>query len=368
MMKKLELRGQRISAALFASVLRKPEAGRVYYICGKEDWSIRNDGENIIREIQIAGMANAQLRTGVKGIVHSLVHFGSLPLTAGGVNNPWSQYNHLVSTVFHGDFGINENIDRNLEAFLNNIQRIDCVVASCSIMAERLARWGVPNSKIRLIPLGVDLQRCIAVRRQSRERLRMEHGIQDDEFCIGSWQKDGCGWGEGMEPKWIKGPDILVETLAEVQARGAKIVVILTGPARGYVKDELSKHGVRYIHKTFHRRGDLLSFMGLSDMCIVTSREEGGPKAILEAMALNVPVVSTAVGMAPDIIEDGVNGFLRPIGDVGGLAEATYSIYGNRNLASSLAIAAFDTVQQHDWRRIANRYMSDLYVPLLSSR
>ena len=139
----MKLLPRRISAALFAGILRKPEVRRVYYICDKREWATRDDGQNITREIRTAGTVDAQLRTNVTGIVHSLVHFGSLPLTAKGLKNPWSQYNQLVSTVFHGDFGINEPaIEKNLEIFLNNAHRFERVVTSCSIMTERLLRWG----------------------------------------------------------------------------------------------------------------------------------------------------------------------------------------------------------------------------------
>ena len=79
---------------------------------------------------------------------------------------------------------------------------------------------------------------------------------------ICSFQKDGIGWGEGLEPKLIKGPDIFVETMRNLKAAGLPVVAMLTGPARGYVKLMLDKYNVPFIHNysgNSHRLGRLLS-------------------------------------------------------------------------------------------------------------
>ena len=67
-------------------------------------------------------------------------------------------------------------------------------------------------------------------------------------FVVGSFQKDGVGWGEGLEPKLIKGPDVLVAALEQVHAEAPGLVVLLTGPARGYVRQELDRLGIPYRH------------------------------------------------------------------------------------------------------------------------
>jgi len=56
-------------------------------------------------------------------------------------------------------------------------------------------------------------------------------------------------------------------------------------------------------------------YFQLCDMYIISSREEGGPKAVLESMACGVPLISTKVGMAPDIINHGKDGFLCDVED-----------------------------------------------------
>jgi glycosyltransferase involved in cell wall biosynthesis len=82
------------------------------------------------------------------------------------------------------------------------------------------------------------------------------------------------------------------------------------------------------------------------DLYLVTSRTEGGPKAILEAMATGVPIVSTKVGMAPDIIKEGYNGLLAEVEDVAMLSEQAIRITEDKKLANRLADNAFKYYQK----------------------
>ena len=68
-------------------------------------------------------------------------------------------------------------------------------------------------------------------------------------FVVGSFQKDGVGWGEGLEPKLVKGPDVLVARARAPRAPEVpELFVLLTGPARGYVRRELERLGIPYRH------------------------------------------------------------------------------------------------------------------------
>jgi glycosyltransferase involved in cell wall biosynthesis len=59
-----------------------------------------------------------------------------------------------------------------------------------------------------------------------------------------------------------------------------------------------------------------------ADILVLPSRQESLPNVLLEAFAASLPVVCTAVGGMPELVHDGVNGFLRPAGDAAGLADA----------------------------------------------
>ena len=57
--------------------------------------------------------------------------------------------------------------------------------------------------------------------------------------CNWIFSKDGEGWGEGLIPKLIKGPDIFIETVKQIKQKKLKIFILLLGPVRGFVKKEL---------------------------------------------------------------------------------------------------------------------------------
>ena len=112
----------------------------------------------------------------------------------------------------------------------------------------------------------------------------------------------------------VKGPDLFLEAVEKL-ARDFPVFVLLTGPARGYVKTGLDEMGVPYAHHFLDDYLQIVSAYHALDLYLMTSREEGGPKAILECAATGVPLVSSRVGMAPDVITDGATGFLVEVGD-----------------------------------------------------
>jgi glycosyltransferase involved in cell wall biosynthesis len=146
--------------------------------------------------------------------------------------------------------------------------------------------------------------------------------VPETAFVVGSFQKDGVGWGEGLEPKLIKGPDALVAVLTRLHARIAELFVLLTGPARGYVMQGLERAGIPYRHVLLGDVDEVASAYRAIDVCVVASRDEGGPRAVLESMATGVPLVTTRVGQAADLVEHGVDGWMVEVDDIDALARS----------------------------------------------
>jgi glycosyltransferase involved in cell wall biosynthesis len=121
------------------------------------------------------------------------------------------------------------------------------------------------------------------------------------------FSKDGVGWRNGSEPKLVKGPDIFLRVIQQLKSR-YKIHVLLSAPARGYIKSGLESLGIPYQHFHLKKYWDIVRLYQALDLYLVTSREEGGPKAMLESLACGIPLVTTRVGMVPDVIIDKYNG------------------------------------------------------------
>ena len=78
---------------------------------------------------------------------------------------------------------------------------------------------------------------------------------------------------------------------------------------------------------------------------VITSETEGFCNAIMEYMACSIPVVATDVGGNPELIEDGVNGVLIPVGDYQELAKRLIEMISNRSLATSLGTSGYKSIR-----------------------
>ena len=87
------------------------------------------------------------------------------------------------------------------------------------------------------------------------------------------------------------------------------------------------------------RREDVFEILRVSDVLLLTSAHEGMPNVIVEAMVAGVPVVATRVGGVPDLIHDGVHGFLHDVGDITGMARSLERLLTNPVLRQQMGNA-----------------------------
>tara|TARA_B100000315_G_C14574873_1_gene587412 strand:- start:1651 stop:2157 length:507 start_codon:yes stop_codon:yes gene_type:complete len=164
-----------------------------------------------------------------------------------------------------------------------------------------------------------------------------------------------------MEPKLVKGPDILVKVVKRL-ARNYPVFVLLCGPARGYVIRRLEQLNIAYHHMLVTHHYDLPVYYHAADCYLIPAREEGGPLSLLESLASNVPVVSTRVGMAPDIICHGENGFLADVDDVEGLTNSVAKFADRPCLREQCMTRGSKTVLNYGWERITHALIDDVYA------
>lgn len=329
----------------------------------RADWAIRWWGNFIAEEANKASPGIALVTTNPAKLTTGVVEFGSQYqwLTWRRVLSPRCR---MVSTFFHGKREDGKEVSDHIDQFLESVPQLDRIVASASIVRDRLLSWGVAAEKISLIPIGCETGRFLPAVDEQRRAARARFGVQDGEIVIGSFQKDGVGWGDGMEPKLIKGPDVFLAAIEQLK-KDIPVFVLLSGPARGYVKQGLERLGVRYGHYYAADRDELAKLYHALDLYLVTSREEGGPMALMESMSSGVPVVSTRVGMAPDLIEPGVSGELTDSGDVSAIVRAAKQILALSDNAAAMKLAARKSVLVADWSVVARRHVDEVWNPLL---
>jgi glycosyltransferase involved in cell wall biosynthesis len=229
---------------------------------------------------------------------------------------------------------------------------IDRIQVTHTEMHEIVLSSGIEPTKVFRIPLGVDLDVMRLATPAHRTTARAALGLPRSAFVVGSFQKDGDGWGPGTVPKLVKGPDVLLAALERLRELVPELTLLLSGPARGFVRSGLERLGIPFVHVQPAGYAEVASLYHALDAYLVTSRQEGGPRAVLEAMATGVPLVSTRVGQATDLVRHGENGWLADVGDAETLAGLV-----------AVAASAGSTVRD-EARRTAEAHRHGAQLPL----
>ena len=297
---------------------------------------------------------------------NSIVHFGSPPgLTELSEYLLVHPSNKQVLTWTHGQRSNPDPIfSRRLDSIAAASLFIDKIVAVSKTGKDTLLSEGVDHKRVTHIPLGIDAQLFNVPTAEQRAAMRKQLGVPSNAFCIGSFQKDGEGWGAGMSPKWVKGPDVFLQVIDKLR-RHYELCILLTGPSRGFVKAGLERMNVPYRHVWLKDYTDVARHYWALDLYVITSRDEGGPMAVLESMASGVPLVSTQVGMSIDLICNRANGFLSEVEDTDGLAGSVSRVLESPEVARKLSLNGVMTARDYDWSKIAARFHNEVYRPLL---
>ncbi|MEE8312517.1 MAG: glycosyltransferase, partial [Candidatus Binatia bacterium] len=214
----------------------------------------------------------------------------------------------------------------------------------------------VPSLPMEMIPSGVDTARFDPAVARS---LRGELGVGDAPIV---------GTAITFRPR--KGFRMLFEAFAAVRERIPDARLLIAG-VDAYEPDPeaLARQlGILDAITLLGRRSDMPDVLHVFDVFVLPSQSEGMSNAILEAMAMGLPVVATAVGGAPVVIEEGRTGFLVDYPDTAALAERLGRLLPDPDLRSRIGAAARETVVEGYSAATMVRTMEDLYDRLLAGR
>lgn len=224
---------------------------------------------------------------------------------------------------------------------------------------EAVSQFGALGLPAQFAPYTVDAGtfRPVAPDDPRLAEMRARWSIPERSYVIANFHRDTEGY-DLRSPKLQKGPDLFAEIVERLVCEGRDIHVLLAGPRRFYLRRRLAESGVPF---TFAGEGGLdrddmrvnilprteLSLLyQIADLCLVSSRWEGGPHSILEAAATRTKVASTRVGIALDVLEpsclyDHAGEAAAIIGrDIeSGALEATREIHFRRAMEHHTAVA-----------------------------
>ena len=194
-------------------------------------------------------------------------------------------------------------------------RRADLIIGVSNQIADGLRR-SYRRVDVARIHNGIELRAVAAGRR--REQVRRELGVAPHALLIGTVGRLDV----------VKGNAILLHAARRIlRTRPDAIFLIVgDGPLREQLRLLAIALDIEHACIFTGARRDVYDLVNAMDVFALPSLHEGIPMALLEAMALQVPVVATEVGGVPEIIQDGVNGLLVPPDDAEALAHACLAI------------------------------------------
>lgn len=206
---------------------------------------------------------------------------------------------------------------------------------------------------------GVDIERLALNESWDKNLLRKIYGFEDKDFILFF----------AAELNKNKHQDLLINAVNRLKAKIPNIKLLLAGEGNQeeYYKKLVQSFNLTDNVKFLGFRDDVPELLKISDIAVSSSRREGLPLNILEAMAVGLPVVATDCRGNRDLIVNGENGYIVGVDDVDGFASAIEKLYNSPALRSSFKSRS---------RSLSDRYrlvsvlkeMRNIYLNYLNSQ
>jgi glycosyltransferase involved in cell wall biosynthesis len=236
------------------------------------------------------------------------------------------------------------------------LARYERVVCVSDDLLEACLAAGVPAKNCVLLENGIDAAEY--TRRQTTAEAKAALDLPADGFVVGAVGR--------LSDE--KGFDVLIRALRALVAGGLDVRLVIVG--EGDERENLSRLareldlGDRVLLPGW--RPDVRGYFEAMDVFALSSLREGLPNVLLEAMALEVPVVSTRVNGVPRLVQDGRNGLLVNAGDADALGAALSRLLNNDTLREQFRAAGRRTVETRYSFATRMKRLARLYDELLA--
>ena len=232
-------------------------------------------------------------------------------------------------------------------------------------ISQPLIDWALKESVVKpektvKIYSGIELEKFQPATKEEKNRLKSGWGLESVDPVIGIVSKLWDGKGHGI---LIRAFEKLIDDLPN-----AKLVIV----GEGYLKNELvrrvSKNGLNKKVLFTGFQSNVRDIVACFDVVVLPSFFEGMGRVLLEAMAMEKPLVGTRVGGIPDLIEDSVNGFLVEPGNVKQLEESMLKILKDKKLAQNMGLAGRKKIQTQYSAEYMVQAIETVYYTLLMEK
>jgi sugar transferase (PEP-CTERM/EpsH1 system associated) len=226
-------------------------------------------------------------------------------------------------------------------------------------VSEDLRRWltqlvGVPESRVRQIYNGVD-----------QDRFFPRHGARPDLAPPGFVPADGIVLGTVGRLAKVKDQSTLLDAFKillsedpELRKR-VRLVLVGDGPLLTDLQRKAQELGVADLVWMPGDQENVPELLRMMDIFLLPSLAEGISNTVLEAMASRLPVIATRTGGTPELIDDGENGLLVPVGDAKALAMSIAKMCVDPAMIKTMGMRGYEKVKlQFNWTRTVEEYLS----------
>lgn len=219
------------------------------------------------------------------------------------------------------------------------LEHCDAVTSVSDYLSRKTQSWFGLDRAIRVIPNFVDTQQLVppeAARDPQRERIVVH---------ISNFRP-------------VKRSMDAVKVFEKINAvLPARLILVGTGPELDGIRDRVDELSLSDRVEFAGDVKDIYPVLSRADLLLTTSEVEGFGLAPLEAMSCGVPVVATRAGGLPELVDDGVHGFLCPVGDVAAMAARSLEILSDDATRTRLGLAGRSrAVEQYDLNKIVPHY------------
>ena len=232
-------------------------------------------------------------------------------------------------------------LSKHIDNFISISNEIDCEFEDI----------GIPQIKRYFIPNGVDIDRFTPLPTNQRIEVVRDLGLEDGLHAVFAGR---------FVPE--KNLDLLVRAWSDVRKRipQAKLLLIGSGEEENKLKS-LAGNGVEFVGRV----DNVLTYLQVADLFLLPSSAEGLSNALLEAMSVGLPIISTNVGGAADLITNGENGWLIQPDSSKELVDSVVSVFSDQQNSRNVGLKARMTVTQSYSLDLVADQLSKLYHGLL---
>ena len=211
------------------------------------------------------------------------------------------------------------------------LARYPCVIAVSSDVKNALVRAGARTGDVRVVLNGIDPQ-AFERNRQRRDAARSRYGLTNTDIAVG-------GVGRLVTQKRF---DVLIRAFADVVSAfpHARLLIAGDGPLRSDLASQIADSGLTESCRLLGHVDDVRLLHDALDVFVQSSDYEGTPNAVLEAMALETPIVATDAGGTAELARDAIEALIVPALDAPALARALGDVLSDPASAARRTAAA----------------------------